>query len=74
MTEIPHAPTYEKSILSTMLKAPDPYIAKARGEGITTEHFHVPAHKSIFERITSRPIEQIELVAFVTEMHLMSRR
>lgn len=69
MEETPHAPTYEKSILSTMLKHPDTYVARAQADGITEDHFFVPAHKILFLRIGSKPLEELELTSFVTEMH-----
>lgn len=68
LTEIPHGLGYEKSVLSTLLKDPETYVPRINAEGITSEHFYVPAHKVIFGQILDLPPEQCELVAFADEL------
>ena len=45
---LPHALGPEKSLLSSMLQDPQEYIGVAIGEKLTTEHFYLPAHSTLY--------------------------
>lgn len=69
--QMPHALGPEKSILSSMLKDPDLYIGRALEQGITREHFYVPAHGRLFEilRRLNAQGKEIELVSLTQVLH-----
>jgi len=47
---LPHAITAEKSVLSAMFRNPG-NIARAAAEGITSDTFHIPAHREILGQL-----------------------
>jgi replicative DNA helicase len=59
----------EKSVLSSLLREPR-MLARARAEGVTEEHFGVPAHAKFFRHVTDRAAagKELELVALVTDL------
>lgn len=70
---LPHAIGPEKSVLSSMLHDPENYIPAAIEQGVTAEHFYLPAHATIFREIVSLAdrMADIELVSFV--QHLLDK-
>jgi replicative DNA helicase len=68
---LPHAQGPEKSILSSMLKDPEQWIGQALEEGLTREHFYLPAHGVLFEvlRELNAKGTEIELVSLVQLLH-----
>ncbi|WP_035614923.1 replicative DNA helicase [Haloferula sp. BvORR071] len=68
---MPHALGPEKSILSSMLKDPEQWIGMALEEGLTREHFYLPAHGLLFEtlRELNAASKEIELVSLVQLLH-----
>jgi replicative DNA helicase len=62
---LPHALGPEKSLLSTMLQQPQEYIGLAIEEKLTTEHFYLPAHSTLFGFL-------LELFGAGTEIELVS--
>lgn len=71
LRQLPHAAGAEKSILSSMLKDPERYIGAAVEQGITREHFYLPAHGVFFEvlRRLNEQGKQIELVSLAQLLH-----
>ncbi|MGB6219452.1 MAG: replicative DNA helicase [Haloferula sp.] len=68
---LPNALGPEKSILSSMLKDPEQWIGRAHEEGLTRDHFYLPAHGLLYETLSdfnSKGIE-IELVSLVSKLH-----
>lgn len=67
---LPHALGPEKSVLSSMLQDPQEFVGLAMEEGITKEHFYLPAHSQLYgfmvELFTAG--EPIELVSFVQKL------
>ena len=51
MRAMPHALGPEKSVLSSMLKDPEQWIGIALEEGLTRDHFYLPAHGLLFETL-----------------------
>lgn len=68
---LPSALGPEKSILSSMLKDPEQYITLAREEGLTRQHFYLPAHGLLFDVVTELNDKgtEIELVSLVQLLH-----
>ena len=70
MTEprhLPHAVDMERSILSSMLQEPEPYLDRAADQGITPESFYLPANSLLYRtlselRSAGLPIEPMEVV------------
>jgi len=62
---LPHASGAEKSILSSMLQDPTEYVGLAEENGLTSEHFYYPVHKTIYKVIgeLSESQTEIELVS-----------
>lgn len=50
--ELPNALSSERSILSLMMQEPETWVARAIGDGVEAVHFYVPAHRSLYERMT----------------------
>jgi len=46
--ELPAALEPEKSVLSSILRDPDPYMDRAIESGLKPEHFSVPAHQTVY--------------------------
>jgi replicative DNA helicase len=67
---LPFALGPEKSILSSMLQDPQEYIPAALDEGITTEHFYLPSHATLFEHLAAEFAdgEEIELVSMIQKL------
>ena len=68
---MPHALGPEKSVLSSMLKDPETWIGMALEEGLTRDHFYLPAHGLLFEtlRDLNAKGKEIELVSLVALLH-----
>lgn len=67
---LPHAVGPEKSVLSSMLTDPQEFIGLAIEEGLTGEHFYLPAHSTLFVFLLDlfqQGIE-IELVSLVQRL------
>jgi len=67
---LPHAVGPEKSVLSTLLQDPQEYIPLAIEEGLTSDHFYLPAHSTLFGfllELFGKGIE-IELVSLVQKL------
>jgi len=67
---LPHAVGPEKSVLSTLLQDPQEYIPLAIEEGLTADHFYLPAHSTLFGfllELFGKGIE-IELVSLVQKL------
>lgn len=62
---LPHAMGPEKSILSSMLQDPTEYVGLAEENGLTSDHFYYPSHKTLFKIIgeLSQGHTEIELVS-----------
>ena len=71
MRAMPHALGPEKSVLSSMLKDPEQWIGIALEEGLTRDHFYLPAHGLLFEtlRDLNAKGKEIELVSLVALLH-----
>ncbi len=72
----PHALGPEKSILSSMLNDPQGCIGRAVEEGLTKEHFYLPAHGKLFGVLvelyeSGKEIELISLAQILTDRGLM---
>ena len=59
----------EKAVLSVILKSPKEYMPKAQAEGITAEHFYVPARSLIFRRMLSMPVDAIEVSTLAQKLN-----
>ena len=68
---MPHALGPEKSVLSSMLRDPETWIGMALEEGLTRDHFYLPAHGLLFEtlRDLNAKGKEIELVSLVALLH-----
>lgn len=67
METIPHALQVEKSVLSVVMGDPD---VADRCPHLSADHFHIPAHRILFERIQTwrKDNREFELVGFVQEL------
>lgn len=67
MDEMPHAQGPEKSVLSSIFKSPEKLDEAGH---LTADHFHIPAHRAIFEGIGAiiDKREEPELVSFIQRM------
>lgn len=72
---LPCAPLAEKSVLSVIIKQPK-FLGRASAEGIDSETFHIPAHRTIFEFLktyipTGPRIDdgELELVSLVESLN-----
>lgn len=67
---LPHALGPEKSVLSTFLKDPQEFISLAIEEGVTSEHFYLPAHQTLFAFLLDmfEKDQEIELVSLVQKL------
>jgi len=67
--DLPFSLGPEKSVLSSMMKEPT-MIVRAIAEGMTSAHFHIPAHRQLFREITKRHAagQEVELVMLVRDM------
>lgn len=67
---LPHALGPEKSLLSSMLQEPQEWIGVANEEKLTSDHFYLPAHATLFEFLDelSAKGEEIELVSLVQRL------
>lgn len=65
---IPHANGEEKAVLSVIWKYPEKLDDASH---LTAEHFHLPAHRMLFEAITSTIDrgEDLEFVSFTRRLH-----
>ncbi len=68
---MPNAIGPEKSVLSTMLKDPAVWIDRALEEGLTRQHFYLPAHGQLFATLCDLHArgKEIELVSLVAMLH-----
>jgi replicative DNA helicase len=68
VNEIPHFQGPEKSVISSLLHAPE--LLEEAGH-LTSEHFHLPATKTLFQAILSAVERQetVELIALRERMH-----
>ena len=66
---IPHALGVEKSVLSVLLQTPEKLDDAPQ---LTPKHFHIPAHRFLFERVSSQIVkgESPEFVSFVEELRV----
>jgi replicative DNA helicase len=64
---IPHALGIEKSVLSVILQFPE---VADEAPQLTSEHFHIPAHRILFERVQAirSQGQQVELVGLVQDL------
>jgi len=64
---LPHALGPEKSLLSSMMQDPQEWVGVAIEEGMTGDHFYMPAHSILFDLLCTRYSEgkEIELVSLV---------
>jgi len=67
MEEMPYAQGPEKSVLSSIFKAPEKLDEAGH---LTAEHFHVPAHRILFEAVTAMIARQEvpELISFIQRL------
>lgn len=67
---LPHALGPEKSLLSSMLQDPVEFIQRALDEGLTAEHFYMPAHTTLYGLMVEKfqQGEEIELVSFIQRL------
>jgi|GEM_PF-2407985 len=63
----PNACEAEKSILSSMLQEPSPYIDRALEDGLTPEMFYLPAHQTLF-RVMVEKDRNIELLSLTQHL------
>ena len=70
MSDYPHSQGPEKSVLSSLLKAPE-MMVRALAEGICENWFHIPAHCILFRELRRKhaAAEEIELVTLVEDLH-----
>lgn len=66
--EMPIAEGPEKAILSNMLRAKE-WVAKAKADGLTPEHFGHPARATLFTQILANPEIAHDPTSFVEELH-----
>ncbi|BCX49765.1 replicative DNA helicase [Haloferula helveola] len=68
---LPNALGPEKSILSSMLKDPEQWIVRAQEEGLSRDHFYLPAHGLLYETVVdlNNKGTEIELVSLVQLLH-----
>jgi replicative DNA helicase len=64
---MPHALGIEKSVLSVILQFPE---VADEAPQLTSEHFHIPAHRILFERVQAirNSGQQVELVGLVQDL------
>mgnify|MGYP000356028748 CR=1 FL=1 len=67
---LPHALGPEKSLLSSMLQDPQEYIGLAIEERLTSEHFYLPSHATLFAFMIElfEAGQEIELVSLVQRL------
>lgn len=75
---LPHALGPEKSLLSSMLQEPQEYIAVAVEEKLTTDHFYLPTHSTLFGYLLElyaggQEIELVSLLQRLLDRGLLAR-
>ena len=75
---LPHALGPEKSLLSSMLQDPQEYIGVAIEEKLTTEHFYLPSHSTLFGFLIElfeggHEVELVSLVQRLLDRGLLDR-
>lgn len=75
VTALPHALAVEKSTLSALLTSPELF---DEPPGLTAEHFHIPAHRVVFENAkrlyaTGQPIELVSFVQMLLDRGELDR-
>lgn len=75
---LPHALGPEKSLLSSMLKDSQEYVAVAIEEKLTKDHFYVPAHATLFGVLvevfeSGQPVELVSLTQRLLDRGLLDR-
>lgn len=67
---LPHALGPEKSLLSSMLQDPQEYIGLAIEEKLTSGHFYLPSHATLFEFLVElfEGGQEVELVSLVQRL------
>lgn len=66
------APMAEKAVLSAILQKPEVWLGRAHGDGIGSEHFHMPGNRLMWETICARMAAEktLELVSFIQDAGL----
>lgn len=67
MTTVPTADGPEKGVLSMMLRE-RAFIARAKSEGLTPEHFASPGRAELFRQIVANPEAAADLVGFTNDL------
>jgi replicative DNA helicase len=75
---LPHAVGPEKSLLSSMLQDPQEFMGLAMEEGMTQDHFYLPAHSQLFGFMADlftagHPIELVSLVQKLLDKGMLER-